>query len=780
VTTSRSLRWVSTALALWSFTAVVATRQLTWIPVILVYALYAVWLLRGGAFRRIGNVAWRLVNVAVALVALAAARYDLGNTLVYGTTYLAFQKLATAKTVRDHIYLFWVSTFQVVLAAVISEELGFLVVLLGFLVLVIIAMTLLTLERGRLDVERSNGKVTGIGRPVFDLAEHPANGEIPPAPAAADSILTYDFLWRMTAACLIVIVVSTFFFIAIPRFAVRRFFWRLRPFDSEFSTGFSEQVTLGGMSEIFHNRTIVMRVRVNPQTRSQPIPRALRMRGIALDYFDGRGWPLARSHAMFEQIMPRTVATFIVPFNRDPRRSISLDIEQDLRQTKWLFAPPFLAEMRVERPTGLHFHAEPYAFEVDDVTNEWLSYHVHSYLESTDEEAMPDAAAVQASARGRVPPRVTGPYSRSRGSPIPSDLPTSVTLLDLGWAMPAKALKAYTALPDSLAQKERIKALAEDLTRGTSTVLERVNRLNRFFREQFHYALLTEETPPNEYLVHFLFDRREGHCESFATAMAVLCRMLGIPSRVVSGFYSSEYNHYGKFFYVRQSHAHAWVEVWLDGHGWLTMDPTPPSALSGESGRLSALLAVISDYWDSWTVLWRRYIVEYNLMDQMQLLGRLRNRITLPGLGSSQRDAFSLRRALQGWIAQTQRAGRARGYPFHTLALAGLIAVWLLYRRQQRRNGRQPRNRRAAACPVEFYGEILTALSGAGWQRRPDQTPAEFAGAIGARQPELTALLPITDTYYRIRFNGGSLQPDERLSVTALLSTISKSRPPRR
>jgi transglutaminase-like putative cysteine protease len=782
VNTNRSLRWVASALAVWSFTALVATRQLTWIPVILVYALYAAWFLRGDVFHRVSPLAWRLINVFVALVALLAAKYDLGNTLVYGTTYLAFQKLVTARTARDHIYLFWISTFQVVLAAVISEELSFLVVLLGFLVLVIVAMTLLTLERGRLEVEQSNGKVTGVGWPVFDFMEHPASGARPPAPAVSDSILTYDFLWRTTAACLIVILVSTFFFITIPRFAVRRFFWRLRPFDSEFSTGFSGQVTLGGMSEIFHNRTIVMRVRVNQQTRSQPIPRALRMRGLALGFFDGRGWQPLQRLGVFEQVMPRAPALFSVPFNFDSRRSVWFDIEQDLRQTNWLFGPPFVAELIVDRPTGLHYHPEPHAFEVVNTASGWLSYHVQSYLESPDEDIVP-AAAVQANPRGRVLPRLMGPYTpytQLRGSPIPPDLSSSATLQQLGWAMTTKALKIYTALPEGLARKERIQALAEDLTRATSTPLERVNRLNRFFREQFRYALVTGETAPGEYLARFLLDRREGHCETFATAMAVLCRMLGIPSRVVSGFYSSEYNRYGKFFYVRQSHAHAWVEVWLDGYGWLTVDPTPPSALSGDTGRLAALLAVVSDYWDSWTVLWRRYIVEYNLLDQLQLLGRLRNRVHLPGLSLSQHHSLSLWHSFQEWIAQAQRAGRARGYPFHTLSLAGLIVVWVVYRRQQRRNGRQPKNRRAAACPVDFYGEILAALSGAGWQRRPDETPAEFARAVGARQPELTALLPITDTYYRVRFNGGSLQPDERASVTTLLSTISKSHSRRR
>jgi transglutaminase-like putative cysteine protease len=110
----------------------------------------------------------------------------------------------------------------------------------------------------------------------------------------------------------------------------------------------------------------------------------------------------------------------------------------------------------------------------------------------------------------------------------------------------------------------------------------------QFFRTQgFSYSLT-----PGEYdnLDEFLFRRRVGFCEHYATSFATLMRLAGIPARVVVGYLGGEYNDLGHFFLVRQADTHAWCEVWLPEKGWTRIDPTAPVAPGRASLDLSSFL----------------------------------------------------------------------------------------------------------------------------------------------------------------------------------------------
>jgi transglutaminase-like putative cysteine protease len=592
----RTLRWTASALSIWSFTAIVVTGQLLWVGAAIVYAFHAAVLLRGDWLRRIGDGVWRVINILVFLAALAYSYSDYGNTLVYGTVYLQIQKLIRDKGPRDHLWLFLLSMFQVVLSAAISDSLGFMVTLAGFIGLVVFALVLLTLTRGRMEVEARAARAPGVGQPLAGFEAQ--DGAVAAKQATAQgaiALFTAGYILRIAAVCAAAFLVSTVFFITIPRFAVRKDFMRLRPFEVPTVTGFSEQVEIGRISEIYHNRTLVMRVWPPRQEARSPAPKVLRMRGVALETFNGSRW---YSEAEFRK-RARTISvrdsheTFPVPFAYDWNHSVRLMIAQDLRQTKWLFGPPFIGEMReFDQSIEMRYHPDSHAFEVTGSSREHLRYRLLTYLQ-------PPLTAVPE-------PRTSAKRSAARAKLDHEAIPEEP------WVMPENFRMKYTFLPRNLPQMDRIRALAEEQTLGTSTPLGQVTRLRDFFHTSFRYSLKSEETTPSAFLTHFLFVGRQGHCETFATAMAVLCRSIGIPARVIKGFYSTEFNRYEKFFAVRQNHAHTWVEVWLDGFGWLTVDPTPPDALDSGSDRF-AFLTVLSDYWDAWTVRWRRYVVDFSL-----------------------------------------------------------------------------------------------------------------------------------------------------------------------
>ena len=118
--------------------------------------------------------------------------------------------------------------------------------------------------------------------------------------------------------------------------------------------------------------------------------------------------------------------------------------------------------------------------------------------------------------------------------------------------------------------------IANNLMERSTSISERAEMVMKFLKNGYSYSLNQPELPkgidPVEY---FLFDGKSGTCQHFATAMVFLMRGMGIPSRVVNGYIMGEWNEIGNFFTIRQSHAHAWVEVFYPKMGWIPYDPTP-------------------------------------------------------------------------------------------------------------------------------------------------------------------------------------------------------------
>ncbi len=120
----------------------------------------------------------------------------------------------------------------------------------------------------------------------------------------------------------------------------------------------------------------------------------------------------------------------------------------------------------------------------------------------------------------------------------------------------------------------------------------------------------------------FLFDARSGHCEYFASALAALCRSVGINARVVTGYVAGEYDQQGDVYIVRASNAHAWVEARVGPSRWITLDATPPSDLQRISSPSASLSGRFWRWLDGAENIWSSQIVSYDTRSQEQLLGR--------------------------------------------------------------------------------------------------------------------------------------------------------------
>ena len=184
---------------------------------------------------------------------------------------------------------------------------------------------------------------------------------------------------------------------------------------------------------------------------------------------------------------------------------------------------------------------------------------------------------------GLISPQSTGPRGKYT---IESVLP-NVSDADLRAAQggyPAWVSQRYLTLPDTV--PERVRALARDLTANAATPFDRALAIETYLR-QIPYNLKVPAPPFNQDAAdYFLFDLKKGYCDYYATAMSVLARAAGLPSRLVIGYASGTYDTYNAQYVVRQADAHAWPEIYFTGIGWIEFEPTanqPPSVRIGKS-----------------------------------------------------------------------------------------------------------------------------------------------------------------------------------------------------
>ncbi|MCB5189431.1 DUF3488 and transglutaminase-like domain-containing protein [Methylobacillus arboreus] len=215
---------------------------------------------------------------------------------------------------------------------------------------------------------------------------------------------------------------------------------------------------------------------------------------------------------------------------------------------------------------------------------------------------------------------------------------SSYTQYQLEQGLSSNDLALALQLPPGGNPKSR--ALAQTWKQELQSPQRIINAAMTMFREQGFFYTLTPPLLGIDTIDDFLFNSRRGFCEHYASSFAYLMRAAGIPARVVTGYQGGEINPAGRYLIVRQSDAHAWVEVWLEGQGWVRLDPTAAVAPSRvDSGINSALpdntlLPILArpDYpwlrklylnWDALNNGWNQWVLGYNQQRQIELLARL-------------------------------------------------------------------------------------------------------------------------------------------------------------
>ena len=311
-----------------------------------------------------------------------------------------------------------------------------------------------------------------------------------------------------------------------------------------------------------------------------------------------------------------------------------------------------------------------------------------------------------------------------------------------------------TQLP--AAPNPRTRAFALQLRRRAGSDVGYVQAALAFLHTGgFSYSL----TPPplgSDPIDDFLFVTRTGFCGHYASAFVDMMRAAGVPARVVTGYLGGQWTPYDRTLIVRQSDAHAWAEVWLDGRGWTRVDPTAvveperlyrgildllPDAVSAPARLVHAWpwLTATLERWDALNGWWNQRVIAFDYRSQLDLLGALGFRSPeLRDAGS----AFAV--ALLAWLA------------------------WVSW--QLGREAVSPRPDRLGRA----YARLCRKLARTGVQRAPHQGPLEYAQTVISHRPDLaTRVRPLLTYYAELRFGPPSRVADD-LSLRSFERAVAR------
>lgn len=509
-----------------------------------------------------------------------------------------------------------------------------------------------------------------------------------------------------------ILALTAALFFVLPRTA-RAAFERLVP-QRYHLPGFANEVTLGRIGEIKQSSAPVMHVHNELGEGLLDV----RWRGAALTQFDGKRWfnPPGGDEVIHVPDSHQVVLKFQRHSGRAERLVYRVQFSEIAPDT--LFYAGAVESISINAPV-LHF-TRGGSLQVFGAGTSGLKYIARSVVE--DEFSTP-----------RTPPDPLPPFDRD----------------DL------------LLLPDKL--DVRIPRLAREIIEGSATEDAKARSIERYLRRNYGYTLQLLPASVPDPLANFLFERRKGHCEYFASSMAVMLRAVGIPSRVVTGFASGVFNPLTGWQVVRASDAHSWVEAWIPTRGWTTYDPTPPDP----GAYQNAFMARAALFFDATEQFWQDWILSYDLDRQITLASRVQQ----SGRGAK----LHWMESATGWLTGAARSSAAYAPTAAVVMFAAIVTVLLGPAaargfRGAMRVRRLKRGEGQASDATLLYQRMLRLLERRGIQKPPWLTPTEFARLLPAN--ELSPLVDdLTSSYVEFRFGG---KRDAAPRMVQLLDRLEK------
>ncbi len=557
----------------------------------------------------------------------------------------------------------------------------------------------------------------------------PLSASSPPAALPASLRITERFFWLTNGIALSTFALTLLIFFLLPRISIG--ILQKPRGEGLRTTGFSERVDLGMIGSVKEDPQIVMRIELPDQTASSR--ERFYLRGLAYDQYNGRSW----SAGSRQRRSLGLVADGIFVVRSAGKRSLS-SLSEPLRQdillealdTSVLFAAPFAESLSGEFP----------GVQVDSMTGLHLPYSSTSRMRysvvSREHRILPSE---QSGAALEYPPAIRDRYLQ---------IPT---------------------------HSDRIAELAHSVARGAASPYEKATAVLQHLLSNYAYSLEVGTTSSGPPIDEFLFTRKTGYCEHYATAMVLMLRSIGIPSRLVTGFLVTEWNEFGNYYTVRQRDAHAWVEMYYPQSGWITMDPTPSNPLV----LAPSFWVAFQRFGESLRLHWDRVFIRYSGRDQLAIIHSLRD-------GSdSARDALgqwtsavgsASAQFMQTWAERVQTLHRNILWTLMLVLAIGVTSLILLISDRWPYGRATPRPAaRTQQQIVHVYKKMLALSARRGIRITPSTTPTEVSRLVSERWIAAESIVVrLTTLYCRARFGVGSVSSEELMQGVKDLAVLKR------
>ena len=589
----------------------------TWVLATLMILANA-WLIRENMFRPVPRLLSNVVTLtATGFLFTQLTAHVTSPLLLIGQFLVVLQvvKVWEQRANRDYAQLLVLSLLLMVAAAISTASLLF-----GLLLIVYLVLSLYCCLLFHLKVETDEAKSS------MDLTAD-ASGAL-----RQDQRFLSRSMRRLTSLITSFSVTAAIaVFLLFPRGTGAGMFGELRWKPRDTLTGFSEQVSFQQVAKITQNNEPVASVQLWKDDKLVPGTSALLLRGVTHDTYYGSSGDdrhNAYSWGNSQEVLSKQATG---------------DVDTD--QMPWL-VPGAIGVGRYREevtlaPTGtdvLFATAGPLAIELSKSgTTRHLTLHYNPFdrtLSTADPLNKPVKYIVSASGSLGRADLVNTPIAPSRIDPLIAQYARRAEVSGPGLVQRRAALlgaQSNSEVPAPTAVDEQI-----------------AENISHHLQSTFQYTLdLTQESQwgKRDPMVAFLYDFKKGHCEYFAGAMTLMCQSLGIRSRMVVGFRCDDYNPYGHYYTVRQSQAHAWVEV-LTANGWMTFDPTSGRELLGSQ---ASLLQKSKHFLDFLEYTWANSVIAYDAANRDNLINAVDGKITNSAINGS--VAFSSIRPLMEKIA---------------------------------------------------------------------------------------------------------------------------------
>jgi transglutaminase-like putative cysteine protease len=609
---------------------------------------------------------------------------------------LLLAKLCSRGFSSDYYQIIVLSFLHIIAATVAIDS---LIYGISFVLFVALSAPVLALSYLRGEMERRFGK-----------DEKEDRSEMLKRLLRSKRIVSPRFLIGSSLLSLPILLVTGFMFVVFPRVGFG-FFGKISKRDS--TIGFGNEVRLSDLDYLLQDNTVLMRLEPTGSWTSRPKQIPIRLRGGIFDLYDDNVWKKSNGRSWKK-----------------------LNAQGD----NYLFDSRFFIASEMRGFEVLLESMVPPLLFVPEGTGQITTYPVSV-------GGVPQTRRLERNTLGMIR------YDDKANVGIRYKVYLT-HVQPLGG--PPDARRDYLQLPPD---SGRLAELARQFG-GKGSVRQQVIEIIEQIRKNYRYSLTVEDAEKNALeetpLDRFLFSRKTGICSHFATALTLMLRVIGVPARMVTGFYGAEWNEVGNYYAVRKRSAHSWTEAYLDGQ-WVTLDATP-AGFGGPTVDAPSRLAMVVDML---RMRWHKYVVSYDIASQFEL-------------------AVTIRKYLVKYRTSRPESRSTSGIVGLVLAMMVLFGVGrFLYRFRKRRKWnlskrfRERPQKRQIKEVTKLYQRLERRLARLGYPRPHFRTPARHVEMLRSSASNLAGIAgKVTERYNEVRFGGRDFNAGELKQLTLLVRRL--------